>query len=82
MSYFSSLVSAALFSAAANLIAPLDARAYLDPGAGSALIAILVGGFSGLLFLLQTWRNKVRERFGRNDREEEESVEEKSKEQA
>lgn len=40
---------------------PLEA--YLDPGSGSMLIQLLLGGFAGVAVLLRlTWR-RVRERF-------------------
>ena len=47
----------AVFSLA--LFIPNTALAYIDPGAGSALLALIAGGVSGLLIILKAWRDKI-----------------------
>ena len=41
--------------------------AYIDPGAGSALIALIAGGLTGLAVLARTWRARF---FGKKDNNE------------
>jgi hypothetical protein len=46
-----------LFSVLALWAIPTAAHAYIDPGAGSLILQVLLGGIAGVLLLLKTyWR--------------------------
>jgi hypothetical protein len=56
----------ALACAVALVVAPAEARAYVDPSSGSMLLQIAVGGFlAGLVTVKMYWR-KVRSIFRRD----------------
>jgi hypothetical protein len=48
-----------LFGFTLTFFIPAPAYAYLDPGAGASIIALLAGGFTGILVLFQMFRNKI-----------------------
>ncbi len=51
-------ISAAVVLGLILTIAPQPAQAYLDPGAGSVLLQLLLGGVAGLIVALRVgWRN-------------------------
>ena len=49
-----------------NLATPSTAQAYIDPGAGSALVALLAAGLTGAAVTLRIWKAKVKD-FLRRD---------------
>jgi hypothetical protein len=50
--------AAALFAMAAVPSIATEAHAYLDPGTGSILLQLLLGGFAGLLVIIKMyWKN-------------------------
>lgn len=51
-------------AAGAACIAAPEARAYLDPGAGSMLLQILLGGLAGLGVLWKLYWHRIGELFG------------------
>lgn len=59
------------------LLFPSAAYAYLDPAAGSSLIAIIAGGFTGLIVVFKFWKARLRawfiQRRKANDLESEEA---------
>lgn len=48
-----------------SLLLSLDAHAYVDPGTGSVLLQILLGGFAGLALFGKLFWRRVTELFGR-----------------
>jgi hypothetical protein len=49
------------------LLAPLaSGKAYLDPGSGSILLQILIGGLLGLGFILRAFWGRIRGFFRRS----------------
>lgn len=65
---------------------PSTAFAYLDPAAGSSLIAIIAGGFTGLIVVFKLWKAKLRiwfmeRRKATNNESESESNNENSSDQ-
>ncbi len=46
------------------------AQAYLDPGSGSMLIQLLLGGFAGLAVILKLYWRRILGLFGRGDKPE------------
>ena len=68
-------------SAAMCLAAP-QAHAYLDPGTGSMLLQILLGGLAGLGVIAKLYWYRIRTFFGARDGDgQEEMEEEKAQEQ-
>lgn len=59
--------------ASISLLSAENAFAYLDPGAGSNLLAILMGGASGLLVIWHLFKNKLKLILGLNKKEEDNS---------
>ncbi len=58
-------ISATLWLAfVAALAAPLAAHAYVDPGAGSMLLQLLLGGVAGLFVFFRLFRQKILKLFG------------------
>ena len=53
-----------LLALAAILALPSLARAYADPGAGSLLLQLLVGGAAGLFVAFRLFREKILRLFG------------------
>ena len=53
-------------------IAAPEAHAYLDPGSGSMLLQILLGGLAGAGVLAKLYWHRIRELFGARDGEEQE----------
>ncbi len=47
-----------------------SALAYLDPGAGSSVLAILMGGASGVLIIWHLFKEKIRSVFKLNKNKE------------
>lgn len=45
--------------------APAAAHAYVDPGAGSMFLQLLLGGSAGLLVVFRIFREKIYRFFGR-----------------
>lgn len=54
------------------LIGPDTAHAYIDPGAGSALVALIAAGFTGLIVSFRLWRAKLRAYLTKNSSDEQE----------
>jgi hypothetical protein len=52
------------------LLLPSPAQAYLDPGSGSMLLQLLLGGVAGLTVLLKLFWHRVREVLGLSAKEE------------
>lgn len=42
-----------------SLVFPKDAHAYLDPGTGSMLIQVLIGGILGSLYFIKLYWKKI-----------------------
>ncbi len=58
-----SVASAFRVSAAALLVLPLAATpawAYLDPGTGSMLVQMLIGGVAGSLFIIKLYYGRLK----------------------
>jgi hypothetical protein len=53
-----------LLALAATLALPSLAHAYADPGAGSLLLQLLVGGAAGLFVAFRLFRDKILRLFG------------------
>lgn len=53
-----------LLAFVAALAAPLTAHAYVDPGAGSMLLQLLLGGVAGLFVFFRLFRQKILKLFG------------------
>jgi hypothetical protein len=53
-----------LLAFVAALAAPLAAHAYVDPGAGSMLLQLLLGGVAGLFVFFRLFRQKILKLFG------------------
>ena len=45
----------------------MPAHAYLDPGTGSMLLQLLLGGVVGLLTILKLYWHKIKSIFGKGD---------------
>jgi hypothetical protein len=43
----------------ATLASPLDAHAYIDPGAGSMLLQLLLGGMAGAFVFFRLFKQKI-----------------------
>lgn len=56
-------------AAAPVCVAAPEAHAYLDPGAGSMLLQILLGGMAGLGVLGKLYWHRIRKLFGARDAE-------------
>ena len=56
-------------AAAAACVAAPEAHAYLDPGAGSMLLQILLGGLAGLGVLGKLYWHRIRKLVGVRDAE-------------
>lgn len=54
-----SLVSLALWTASTT-----PARAYLDPGTGSMILQVILGGVAGALVVLKLYWNRIKAFFG------------------
>ncbi|RPJ72173.1 MAG: hypothetical protein EHM24_00120 [Acidobacteria bacterium] len=54
-----------VLAAAILLVWDARAEAYLDPGSGSMLVQLLLGGVAGLAVLLNLFWKRLLERFGR-----------------
>ena len=71
-----------MLAGAIGIAAP-EAHAYLDPGAGSMLLQVVLGGLAGLGVLAKLYWHRVRELFARRERkkrrreEQEDSVRER-----
>ena len=50
-------------------VAAPEAHAYLDPGSGSLLLQILLGGLAGIGVLAKLYWHRIREFFGVRDAE-------------
>ena len=48
----------------AMLASPLAAHAYIDPGAGSMLLQLLLGGVAGAFVFFRLFKQKIRKLFG------------------
>jgi hypothetical protein len=67
------LLKVSLLSIVGLLIFPIDAFAYIDPGAGSALMSVIVGFFVAVAIALKTYWYKLKGLFsGRSSRQKEE----------
>lgn len=53
-----------LLALAAVLATPTPAHAYVDPGAGSMLLQLLLGGVAGLFVFFRLFREKILKLFG------------------
>jgi len=49
------------------LLAEVPAQAYLDPGSGSMLLQVLLGGFAAVAVIGKLYWHRVRSFFGKND---------------
>jgi hypothetical protein len=61
------------------LLSPRPAHAYLDPGAGSVLLQILLGGVAGLLVVIRLWWRNLLAFFGLESKNEPEKGSAESK---
>jgi hypothetical protein len=61
------------------LLSPHPAHAYLDPGAGSVLLQILLGGVAGLLVMIRLWWRNLLALFGLESKNESEKSADESK---
>jgi hypothetical protein len=50
-------------------VVPGQAHAYLDPGAGSMILQLILGGVGGLVVLAKLYLRKVTHLFGRQEQE-------------
>lgn len=57
-------VVALLLALASVLAVPTPAHAYVDPGAGSMLLQLLLGGVAGLFVFFRLFREKILKLFG------------------
>ena len=56
------------------VVVPTPALAYLDPGTGSYLIQILVGGGLGLTFIIKQYWSTIRSFFSKGKTDEKKSA--------
>ncbi len=49
-------------------------HAYLDPGSGSMLLQLLLGGFAGLGIIVKLFWHRLRSRVGRPDKDDQPPV--------
>ena len=68
MHRFGYLILSVLFL---SLIAPSAAFAYLDPGSGSMLLQLVLGGLAGLAVIAKLYWHRLLGLFGRNAQQEE-----------
>ena len=68
MHRFGSLILIVVFL---SLIAPSVAFAYLDPGSGSMLLQLVLGGLAGLAVIAKLYWQRLRGLFGMNAQQEE-----------
>ena len=54
-----------------SLVAPPSALAYLDPGSGSMLLQLVLGGLAGLAVIAKLYWHRLLGLFGRNVQQEE-----------
>jgi hypothetical protein len=57
-------LSTVLLALTAALAVPSAAHAYVDPGAGSMLLQLLLGGIAGLFVFFRVFRRKILDFFG------------------
>jgi hypothetical protein len=48
------------------LVTPAPARAYLDPGSGSMMVQVILGGLAGLAVLIKMFWRRIIGRFKRD----------------
>ena len=63
------IVVAALFGWGSVLFLTGSAQAYLDPGNGSMLLQLLLGGVAGLTVLLKLFWHRLRQVLGLGEKE-------------
>lgn len=68
MHWFGSLILIVLFL---SLITPSAAYAYLDPGSGSMLLQLVLGGLAGLAVIAKLYWHRLLGLFGMNAPQEE-----------
>lgn len=68
MHWFGSLILIVLFL---SLITPSVAFAYLDPGSGSMLLQLVLGGLAGLAVIAKLYWHRLLGLFGRHSPQEE-----------
>ena len=68
--------SCALLAVLASLLLVREAHAYLDPGAGSYILQILIAGLFGALFMLKLFWGRIAGFFGKGSSESEATVQE------
>ena len=68
MHWFGSFILVVLFL---SLIAPSAAYAYLDPGSGSMLLQLVLGGLAGLAVIAKLYWHRLLGLFGRHSPQEE-----------
>jgi hypothetical protein len=64
------MLSVLIFILALFILSAPSAFAYLDPGAGSSVLAILMGGASGVLIIWYLFKEKIRSVFKLNKNKE------------
>jgi hypothetical protein len=74
--FVSETSSCALLAVLASLFLVREAHAYLDPGAGSYILQILIAGLFGALFMLKVFWGRVVGFFGKGSSESEVTVQE------
>ncbi len=52
------------------IVSAAPAHAYLDPGTGSMLLQLLLGGLVGLLTILKLYWHRIKAFFGKGDENE------------
>ena len=60
-----------LFFLFLSLVAPSAAHAYLDPGSGSMLLQLVLGGLAGLAVIAKLYWHRLLGLFGMNTKQEE-----------
>lgn len=74
--FVSEASSCALLAVLASLLLAQEAHAYLDPGAGSYILQILIAGLFGALFMLKVFWGRIVGFFSKGSSESEATVRE------
>jgi hypothetical protein len=74
--FISEAISCALLAVLASLLLGQEAHAYLDPGAGSYILQILLASLVGVLFMLKVFWGRIVGFFSKGSSEPEANVQE------
>jgi hypothetical protein len=80
--FVSETSSYALLAVLASLLLVREAHAYLDPGAGSYILQILIAGLFGALFMLKVFWGKIVGFFSKSSSKLETTVQEPSQDKS